>query len=77
MFPDYVKRSGEKLPDGNDILQVDSYPLTIYTAAAVQELHRKLEDRNSEIEALKKRLTALEQVLKAPSREHNRATPTY
>ena len=47
VFPDDVKSSGEKLPDGSPILQVDTYPLTIYSAAAVQELHR-------ENEALKK-----------------------
>lgn len=41
VFPDHVKSSGEKLPDGSDILQVDTYPLTIYSAAAVQELHRE------------------------------------
>lgn len=49
VFPEYVQNSGEKLPDGSDILQVDTYPLTIYSAAAVQELHR-------ENEALKKKL---------------------
>ena len=49
VFPDDVKSSGETLPDGSPILQVDTYPLTIYTAAAVQELQR-------ENEALKKQL---------------------
>lgn len=29
VFPDDVKNSGEKLPDGSPILQVDTYPLTI------------------------------------------------
>jgi len=41
VFPDEVKSSGQKLPDGSEILQVDTYPLTIYSAAAVQELHRE------------------------------------
>jgi hypothetical protein len=53
VFPDDVKSSGETLPDGLPILQVDTYPLTIYTAAAVQELQR-------ENEALKKQLAAQE-----------------
>jgi hypothetical protein len=45
VFPEDVKSSGEKLPDGSgDILQVDTYPLTIYSAAAIQELNRKVED---------------------------------
>ena len=56
VFPDHVKSSGEKLPDGSDILQVDTYPLTIYSAAAVQELHR-------ENEALKKKLADQEERL--------------
>jgi hypothetical protein len=42
VFPEHVKSSGEKHPDGSDILQVDIHPLTIYSAAAVQELNTKL-----------------------------------
>ena len=57
VFPDHVQGSGEKLPDGSEILQVDTYPLTIYSAAAVQELHR-------ENEALKKQVTAQEERLR-------------
>lgn len=66
VFPDHVKSSGEKLPDGSEILQVDTYPLTIYTAAAVQELHRALERRDAENAALKARLERLEQLLNQP-----------
>lgn len=71
VFPDYVKSSGEKLPDGSEILQVDTYPLTIYSAAAIQELNHKLnaelKARDSRIEALEKRLAELEKLM-------NRAT---
>ncbi len=63
VFPDHVKSSGEKLPDGSDILQVDTYPLTIYSAAAIQELNQKLEDTRTENAALKARLEKLEQLL--------------
>ena len=49
VFPDHVQSSGEKLPDGSDILQVDTYPLTIYSAAAVQELHRENQALKSKI----------------------------
>lgn len=56
VFPDDVKSSGETLPDGSPILQVDTYPLTIYSAAAVQELHRGNQ-------ALKKQLADQEQRL--------------
>ncbi len=52
VFPDHVKSSGEKLADGSEILQVDSYPLTIYTAAAVQELHRETQSLRGANEAL-------------------------
>ncbi len=57
VFPDHVQSSGEKLPDVSEILQVDTYPLTIYSAAAVQELHR-------ENEALKRQLAEQEQRLR-------------
>ncbi|MEO6036066.1 MAG: hypothetical protein ABIQ35_12495 [Verrucomicrobiota bacterium] len=50
-----MKSSGEKLPNGEPILQVDTYPLMIYTAAAIQELNQKLTNE------LKERLETLEQ----------------
>lgn len=53
VFPDHVNSSGEKLPDGGEILQVDTYPLTIYSAAAIQELAKKLDSKESEIARLK------------------------
>jgi hypothetical protein len=67
VFPEHVKSSGEKLPDGSEILQVDTYPLTIYSAAAVQELDRKfteeLKRRDAENAELKSRLSALEKLI--------------
>ncbi len=64
IFPDYVKGSGERLPGTDEeILQVDPYPLTIYAAAAVQELHKIVQQRDREIDELKARLTRLEQLL--------------
>lgn len=59
IFPDYVQVSKDTLPDGERILQVDTYPLTIYTAAAVQELHKQLRDRDAEIAELRAKLEAL------------------
>jgi hypothetical protein len=63
-----VQSSGEKLPDGSSILQVDTYPLTIYAAAGVQELHgqvKRLQDENTRLRdrlaALDARLQRLEQ----------------
>ena len=58
VFPDYVKGSGEKLPDGSEILQVDSYPLTIYSAAAIQELSQKMEAGNQRLREELRRLNA-------------------
>lgn len=53
VFPDHVRPSGEFLPDGSEILQVDTYPLTIYAAAAVQELNQKVGEQQSELAALR------------------------
>ena len=63
VFPEYVKSSKEKLPDGEEILQVDAYPLTVYSAAAVQELHAMAKDKDAEIAALKDRLSKLETMM--------------
>lgn len=75
VFPDAVKGSGEFLPGmaktkANEILQVDTYPATIASIAAIQELDAKSsaqDDRVTKLEAenaaLRTRLTALEQAL--------------
>jgi len=44
-------------------LQVDTYPLTIYSAAAIQELNRKVETQRAENAELKQRLDALEKIV--------------
>jgi hypothetical protein len=63
LFPGDVKSSGEKLPDGSPILQVDTYPLTIYSAAAVQELHRENEILKAALAEQRKTLADQEQRL--------------
>jgi alpha-tubulin suppressor-like RCC1 family protein len=63
VFPDDVKSSGELLPDGSPILQVDTYPLTIYTAAAVQELHRQNQALKQQVSDQERRLRKLEAIL--------------
>ena len=72
VFPHEVKSSGERLPDGSEILQVDTYPLTIYSAAAVQELNHKfaqeIKTKDAEIQALKQRLDRLEEELHGTKR---------
>ena len=63
VFPDHVQSSGEKLPDGSEILQVDTYPLTIYSAAAVQELHRENERLKTQLADQEQRLRRLERAV--------------
>jgi len=63
VFPRHVKGSGEFLSDGSEILQVDTYPLTIYTAAAVQELHRENEALKSKLADQEQRIRKLEAIL--------------
>lgn len=53
VFPEDVQGSGERLAGGEEILQVDTYPLTIYSARAIQELHdivRAQEERIARLE---------------------------
>jgi hypothetical protein len=69
VFPEAVKTSGEKLPDGSEILQVDTYPLMIYSAAAIQELDAKLKAKDSEIRDLMQRLEKVEASLKRKDRD--------
>ncbi len=68
VFPEHVKSSGERLPDGSEILQVDTYPLTIYSAAAIRELDQELQAKDARITDLEKRLAALEQLLQRQSK---------
>ncbi len=64
-FPDYVKETRETLPGGEKILSVDTHPLTIISAAAIQELNRIVEQKEEEISGQKKRIDALEKRLAA------------
>ena len=64
VFPDDVKSSGETLADGSEILQVDTYPLTIYSAAAVQELHQENKRLKAQLADQERRLRKLEEGLK-------------
>jgi DNA-binding protein YbaB len=63
VFPHNVKSSGELMPDGSPILQVDTYPLTIYSAAAVQELHRQNQALQKQVSDQEQRLRKLEAIL--------------
>lgn len=89
VFPEFVQGSGERLPDGSEILQVDTYPLTIYAAAAAQELHQLIRDREarirelharnatqaSRIDRLEARLAALERRLSGEAAASTKVDP--
>ena len=60
VFPDDVKGSGEMLPDGSEILQVDTYSASITALAAIRELHAQMRSKDDEIATLRRRLDALE-----------------
>ena len=64
VFPEDVKSSGETLPDGSPILQVDTYPLTIYSAAAVQELAKENAALKKQLSDQESRLKKLEALIK-------------
>ncbi len=59
VFPEHVQGSGEFLPDGSEILQVDTYPLTIYSAAAVQELRGVVNDQDARIAELEAKVESM------------------
>jgi hypothetical protein len=64
VFPDVVKGSGEYLPgmDKNpagEVLQVDTYPATITSIAAINELHQLVKQQQAEIERLSKEVAQL------------------
>jgi hypothetical protein len=64
VFPEHVQESGERLADGSAILQVDTYPLTIYSAAAVQELAKENAALRKALATQEERLRRLEERLK-------------
>jgi hypothetical protein len=61
VFPEAVKSSGETLDDGAEILQVDTHPLTVYSAAAVQELAARVKQQDVEIHELRQAVATLTQ----------------
>ena len=71
VFPDSVKDSGEKLPSGESILQVDVHPMMIYAVAAIQQLRAEKDaeiarlraEKQAENEQLRSRLESLEKLL--------------
>jgi len=56
VFPNSVKT------DGGGLLQMDPYPATIYSVAAIQELHQIVQEKDCEIEELKAQAASVEQL---------------
>lgn len=75
VFPEYVRCSGDRLPDGTPILQVDPYPLTIYSAAAAKELRRIVSRQQEEISELRARLQIIEALLTESTNKENGGRP--
>jgi hypothetical protein len=59
VFPEAVKEGCDKLPGGDSILQVDTYPATIHAIAAVQELNEAMTQKDAKIAELERRLNQL------------------
>lgn len=64
VFPDAVQAGGDQLSNGDKVLQVDTYPATIYSIAAIQELDRELKARDARINALERTVAELAATLK-------------
>jgi hypothetical protein len=64
VFPDSVKDSGETFK-GEPVLQVDTYPATMYAISAIQELHGLLKNRDAELAKLREQNANLEKRLSA------------
>jgi hypothetical protein len=61
VFPDWVSDSGETLPgESGSLLQVDTYPLTFYSVAAISELEEQVRTQAQSIVHLKQRNQDLE-----------------
>lgn len=56
----YVRKYYDQLADGVRILQVDRNPLTLYSAAAVQALHKTKTSLRGESENLREMITGLD-----------------
>ena len=58
VFPDYVQDAGE---DG--ILQIDTYPAGVYAVAAIQGLHKLVQEKDCQIEALQEEIASMSERL--------------
>jgi hypothetical protein len=69
LFPQHVRDSGERMPDGSPILCVDTAPLLGYSVAAIQELHDEVRAKDSRIAELTERLDRIERLVDSAKAE--------
>jgi hypothetical protein len=61
VFPDAVQEGGDRLPGGEPVLQLDSYPAQVVAIRAIQELIEENRSQQALIDQLLQKVTALEQ----------------
>ena len=72
VFPASVQEGGDKLSNGESVLQVDTYPATIYSIAAIQELDRKVKARDARVAELEKNVAELKSLLQTMLQKSNK-----
>ena len=72
VFPASVQEGGDKLANGESVLQVDTYPATIYSIAAIQELDRKVKARDARVAELEQSVAELKSLLQTMLQKSNK-----
>ena len=60
MFPDAVQAGGDRLPEGDNLLQLDSYPAQVVAIKAIQELIEENQAQQETIDRLIEKVEVLE-----------------
>ena len=60
VFPDAVQPGGDKLAEGEPLLQLDSYPAQVVAISAIQELIEENQSQQELIDQLLQKMEALE-----------------
>ena len=67
-----MQEGGDKLSNGESVLQVDTYPATIYSIAAIQELDCKLKARDARVAELEQSVAELKSLLQTMLQKSNK-----
>jgi len=60
VFPDAVQKGGDKLPEGDNLLPLDSYPAQVVAIKAIQELIEENQSQQETIDRLLEKVEVLE-----------------